>query len=74
MSDNIKDLIDDDDLAQTLVMRNRQLRILYGERAKWVKERRELRQALEKIRGLGRNDTVQDAVYIARNALKGTGE
>ena len=31
----------------------------------------QLRQALEKIRGLSVNDTAQDAVYIARNALKG---
>jgi len=46
MDDNIKDLIDDDDLAQTLVMRNAQLRVLRNQRVEWIKERRELRAEL----------------------------
>jgi len=47
MDDNIKDLIDDDDLAQTLVMRNAQLRVLRNQRVEWIKERRELRAELD---------------------------
>ena len=68
MDDNIKDLIDDDDLAQTLVMRNRQLRILYGERAKWVKERRELRAELKARRSL--NDDLRNENTQLRQALE----